>query len=204
MRTYKYVVQGNGKWVDELYPSHRGHVEPAEPGLYEGYGVEPGHYPAKWRLQPNGVLVMIWASKVVYYLVREGDLRTATTGGAAHLNSELNNGVEHGRHAPSLRPRRPGRRPVFYERRAVAPYAPPPSILSWSLRHGRTLVRLGALLLLRQSVRPRQARNAVGARAWRWPPRYRRDAQMQRRAEIVVVDSRGGATGAGAAATAGR
>ena len=92
--TYKYVVQGNGDWVDELYPSHRGHVEPAEEsGLYEGYGVEPGRYPAKWRLQPNGVLVAAWGDQfnVVYYLVREGDPRTATTGGAAHLNNELNN-----------------------------------------------------------------------------------------------------------------
>ena len=91
--TYKYVVQGNGDWVDELYPSHRGHVEPAEEsGLYEGYGVEPGRYPAKWRLQPNGVLVAAWGDQfnVVYYLVREGDPRTATTGGAAHLNHELN------------------------------------------------------------------------------------------------------------------
>merc|ERR1719482_1964319 len=69
--TYKDVVQGNGDWVDELYPSHRGHVEPAEDsGLYEGHGVEPGRYPAKWRLQPNGVLVMAWGDqfKVVYYL----------------------------------------------------------------------------------------------------------------------------------------
>ena len=92
--TYKYVVQGNGDWVDELYPSHRGHVEPAEDsGLYEGYGVEPGRYPAKWRLQPNGVLVAAWGDQfnVVYYLVREGDPRAATTGGAAHLNNELNN-----------------------------------------------------------------------------------------------------------------
>ena len=94
VKTYKYVVQGNGDWVDELYPSHRGHVEPAEEsGLYEGYGVEPGRYPAKWRLQPNGVLVAAWGDQfnVVYYLVREGDPRTATTGGAAHLNNELNN-----------------------------------------------------------------------------------------------------------------
>lgn len=93
MTTYKYVVQGNGDWVDELYPSHRGHVEPAEDsGLYEGYGVEPGRYPAKWRLQPNGVLVAAWGDQfnVVYYLVREGDPRTATTGGAAYLNNELN------------------------------------------------------------------------------------------------------------------
>ena len=91
--TYKYVVQGNGDWVDELYPSHRGHVEPAEDsGLYEGYGVEPGRYPAKWRLQPNGVLVAAWGDQfnVVYYLVREGDPRTARPGGAAHLNNELN------------------------------------------------------------------------------------------------------------------
>ena len=92
VKTYKYVVQGNGDWVDELYPPHRGHVEPAEEsGLYEGYGVEPGRYPAKWRLQPDGVLVMAWGDQyqVVYYLVREGDPRASGPSGHKYDASVL-------------------------------------------------------------------------------------------------------------------
>lgn len=29
LATYTYVVRANGEWVDELYPSHKGHVAPA-------------------------------------------------------------------------------------------------------------------------------------------------------------------------------
>ena len=29
LATYKYVVRANRDWVDELYPSHKGHVAPA-------------------------------------------------------------------------------------------------------------------------------------------------------------------------------
>jgi hypothetical protein len=81
LSTYKYVVEPSGDWVDEYEPMHHGQVSPsATPGVFEGYGIHPGKYKARWTLQPDGILELVFGDRgeVTYYVVKEGDKRAST------------------------------------------------------------------------------------------------------------------------------
>lgn len=85
LNVYRYIVQSNGTWQDEYEPKHKGRVNSTgEYNVWEGYGIEPGRFKARWTLQADDVLQLAWGDhgETVYWLVRAGDPRASAPAAA--------------------------------------------------------------------------------------------------------------------------